>query len=702
MARLTPRGRKAGRPQGLVLNIAAIRDTTTLPSVDKFAHPLRSESTSVSPSTGFSIASPRSQWPDNTYARDASKASTESTLSPLQNDSKAAYQGTDWQRQDFDKTSVPVSNAKAPHLTKILKIEMDKIHSPMENKPKAPGQDLDKTSISPRERKTRNLPLLPVQTSFEDCLSPPDSPHWMRNNGVDATEYSVILCSLLSSKYTGSPLDYSSQMARGVSAPTRQQAEPRSARYESGKQAEPRSPKEKNIRLKEHARRQGNTDPIALAEILKVDEYDAVLMLQRAQTGEHVSLESMSSRKEAMTLEQQLRDKGFSVRITSRTAQASSAQQHAAMVTGFRRLSSDNTEPGRELAAQHNIADRMVEKRRASCGAFDGSEGMIQSHVKNGWFSESVQHGDQRDVPLLKALTVTRPRPGDEANKLRYLVKRHKDTIKGTAKSSGKIVLAGSGIKIACELARTFVYGGVVDYALANRIEEEGLLRAGMKEVIGTRSMVQKLHGVWVDIDRDCGGSATCDEFHEYLKRRKQSALSDEELEFLEDLLMEGQQSFAVERLMHLIWPAAGYEQTATMKSWFIEFDQEMNRSTMKAPPVLGKADREALQKVFTEYDIDESGTVSFEELLVMGVVHDYQRQEFMAKWDRDGNGELDTDEFCEFLCPRGFRAHDHSTTGTMSDGTRVYMNVTSGQWVVELKIIEEPDDFACRRMCTH
>jgi len=321
--------------------------------------------------------------------------------------------------------------------------------------------------------------------------------------------------------------------------------------------------------------------------------------------------------------------------------------------------------------------------------------------VKNGWFSESVQH-DQRDVPVLKALTVTRPRPGDEANKLRYLVKRHKDTIKGTAKSSGKIVLAGSGIKIACELARTFVYGGVVDYALANRIEEEGLLRAGMKEVIGTRSMVQKLHGVWVDIDRDCGGSATCHEFHEYLKRRKQSALSDEELEFLEDLLMEGQQSFAVERLMHLIWPAAGYEQTATMKSWFIEFDQEMNRSTMKAPPVLGKADREALQKAFTEYDIDESGTVSFEELLVMGVVHDYQRQEFMAKWDRDGNGELDTDEFCEFLCPRGFRAHDHSTTGTMSDGTRVYMNVTSGQWVAELRIFEEPDDFAGRRMCTH
>ncbi|CAE8659024.1 unnamed protein product, partial [Polarella glacialis] len=80
----------------------------------------------------------------------------------------------------------------------------------------------------------------------------------------------------------------------------------------------------------------------------------------------------------------------------------------------------------------------------------------------------------------------------------------------------------------------------------------------------------------------------------------------------------------------------------------------------------------EALKAVFMHFDQDASGTVSSEELISAGLLEKDSALKFLAQVDSDGSGEIDIFEFCELMCPSGFRRSDDSETGSTPDGKRI------------------------------
>jgi len=96
---------------------------------------------------------------------------------------------------------------------------------------------------------------------------------------------------------------------------------------------------------------------------------------------------------------------------------------------------------------------------------------------------------------------------------------------------------------------------------------------------------------------------------------------------------------------------------------------------------VLARPDFEGLVAVFKFFDKDSSGSVSFEEMVDSGLMDRETATSYLREWDKNTSGELCLNEFCEMLCPIGYRAHDKAERGTDAEGRLVVLDRKTGSW---------------------
>merc|ERR1712228_172559 len=107
------------------------------------------------------------------------------------------------------------------------------------------------------------------------------------------------------------------------------------------------------------------------------------------------------------------------------------------------------------------------------------------------------------------------------------------------------------------------------------------------------------------------------------------------------------------------------------MKGWCEEFALHNARWRVPPPRVLPLNELEALKAVFKYYDKDCSGSVTAEELIHTGLLDKETARKYVYEMDSDGNGELSITEFCELLCPTGYRSTLEAEMGTTPEGQR-------------------------------
>lgn len=160
--------------------------------------------------------------------------------------------------------------------------------------------------------------------------------------------------------------------------------------------------------------------------------------------------------------------------------------------------------------------------------------------------------------------------------------------------------------------------------------------------------------------------------------------------EKLSTALLGKKSSFTIEDMMRLIWLFATQTETRTMKNWCRDFFEEAMRNRMDTPPVLDSVEYAGLCSVFEHFDEHRQGEILFETLVTKGLIYTEQVEEYRILWDEDGNGVLSLDEFCDMMCPVGFRATHKSERGSQPDGRRTCYDPCVGGWKLECL----PDSF--------
>jgi len=148
-------------------------------------------------------------------------------------------------------------------------------------------------------------------------------------------------------------------------------------------------------------------------------------------------------------------------------------------------------------------------------------------------------------------------------------------------------------------------------------------------------------------------------------------------------LLIGKKSSFALEDMMRVIWPSAQPGDIKEMRRWCKEFSRSVDMKRIKAPPVLPDEEYEGLMAVF-RYFGDGSGEVHIDALVAKGLVYEEQAAQVFQEWDKDGSGTLDAREFCEMMCPCGYRATQEAETGCLENGMRALYDPKLGCWRID------------------
>mmetsp|Transcript_91421 Transcript_91421/g.175305 ORF Transcript_91421/g.175305 Transcript_91421/m.175305 type:complete len:863 (+) Transcript_91421:16-2604(+) len=266
----------------------------------------------------------------------------------------------------------------------------------------------------------------------------------------------------------------------------------------------------------------------------------------------------------------------------------------------------------------------------------------------------------------------------------------------------------------ACLMMRLFVFGHLGSSEQLTPLERETMIR----EPIGTKQQVHSLHLLWTHLDEDNSGRVDMQEFRKGAelsmrqKFRKRGGelpglLLPEELaeqlgnlqtdrkartKFISrvcdrcgGLLLGKKSSFAMQDMMRLMWPCAKADSIKVMTGWCHDFVQESKKHRVETPPVLDQEQFEDLCSIFKHYDAKGSGEIHFDHLVTVGLIYEDQIDKWREDWDADGNGLLDMTEFCDMMCPAGFRATKDSLVGSQKDGRRVRFDHWIDGWREEL-----------------
>jgi hypothetical protein len=260
--------------------------------------------------------------------------------------------------------------------------------------------------------------------------------------------------------------------------------------------------------------------------------------------------------------------------------------------------------------------------------------------------------------------------------------------------------------KDASELLRFLIFGEISEA----ESDEHPCFKSRLN--IGCRNDMDEFWPFWVAMDTDRSGRVDHEEFRRYAERRFRwqflekegstfpallTCRSDESQDkFISGLcdkiavhLLGKKSSMSIDDVIKLAWLCASQADVKTMKSWCKEVARNPGILRVSAPPVLPAFEYEGLTSIFRDLDATGDGQVTFKRLVQAGLLHDYQIPRAQAAWDSDGNGTLDEQEFCEMMCPLGFRASASSLVGSRRDGSRVVYDENTEHWRMDKEMTE-------------
>lgn len=227
-----------------------------------------------------------------------------------------------------------------------------------------------------------------------------------------------------------------------------------------------------------------------------------------------------------------------------------------------------------------------------------------------------------------------------------------------------------------CEAAR-ILFLGTVGYEDEMYLQNNRDKERAFYEKLGKKEEVLKMARAFRSMDLDCSGRVHLSELRGYATKFDPGPFGPLAAR-VEKLLLSKKSSFTVEDLMRLLWPCAGLKELRQMQNLV----NNTRRSTLvrvKTPPVLSPAEYEGLKETFRYFDEDESGTVTYQELVRTGLLDQEQACRYMADWDRSGDGMVNEAEFCEMFCPTGFRAFSGAKVATDPEGNRLEFDEGAG-----------------------
>eukprot|EP00931_Biecheleriopsis_adriatica_P069287 TRINITY_DN43154_c0_g1_i1.p1 TRINITY_DN43154_c0_g1~~TRINITY_DN43154_c0_g1_i1.p1 ORF type:complete len:729 (+),score=196.71 TRINITY_DN43154_c0_g1_i1:70-2256(+) len=346
--------------------------------------------------------------------------------------------------------------------------------------------------------------------------------------------------------------------------------------------------------------------------------------------------------------------------------------------------------------------DKELTESQAAWSKAKARKEMLQKLVEDRKKSRITKKVDE-DEPLLSRTVVDR----------RGRIRLNPEDMVKTLPSEMKI---SASRKEACQMMRFFVFGTVLTSdgmkPAADKDAKESLPPV-YYEPRGTYDEVAALFNVWQKIDADGSGRCDVPEFRTYALERVEHQVKEKLLasdythgkktslpfwavvrtnedvskvvnKFMksaEKELLRSKGSFIIEDMMRLIWPAATIHDILEMHRWCIEMSKEFERKHVKTPPVLDKAELDALLSVFEYFDDDKSGELQIDELIATGLIKQHQAKKMIGEWDKDKSGSMDRWEFVQMLCPTGFRAFKEAKTGSLPDGTRLIFDDQKVCW---------------------
>jgi hypothetical protein len=264
----------------------------------------------------------------------------------------------------------------------------------------------------------------------------------------------------------------------------------------------------------------------------------------------------------------------------------------------------------------------------------------------------------------------------------------------------------------ASALVRFLVFGEVPSDLKPMRKEDESTnvsdLKPCREDVIVTTGQVRRLTSFWDDLDPDRSGDVDLVEFKNCMSQKLRESfmeISPDQVmpywarmtpsekavndfsKFVSRLreriaghLFGKQSTFSLEDLMKLIWLGATPADLRTTRTMFEDMCSESRRSRVKTPATLQPFQYQELCAVFRHY-CDFGDLLSFDQMVISGLVDSEKAVQLRREWDHGGNGMLDMARFCEIMCPSGYRATAQSTVGSTEDDTRVVCDPVTGRW---------------------
>lgn len=248
------------------------------------------------------------------------------------------------------------------------------------------------------------------------------------------------------------------------------------------------------------------------------------------------------------------------------------------------------------------------------------------------------------------------------------------------------IAMAIKGRRDACDSLRCLVFGfvGNEDW----RRNDQYLIYEQRR---GTKEEILQLFRVWAQIDEDGSGDVEYHEFIDFFSKTKADRLLGMKcVKYLvgsggeEAAFEERRKGCTVEDMMRLIWLKATDEDVAVMLEIFKL--AALHNKRLQTPKLLPKRKRHELLENFKWLDKNGKGIISYNDLVDGGLMDEETANELMQKYDTDGSGDLDAQEFLEMLCPHGYRAHQGSQRVMDHEGrliTHVHKNDFAG-WMFE------------------
>jgi Ca2+-binding EF-hand superfamily protein len=257
-----------------------------------------------------------------------------------------------------------------------------------------------------------------------------------------------------------------------------------------------------------------------------------------------------------------------------------------------------------------------------------------------------------------------------------------------SAAQLGAISMAIKQRRDACDSLRCLVFGfvGNEDW----RRNDQHLIYEQRR---GTKEEVLQLFKVWTQIDEDGSGDIEYHEFIDFFSKTKADRLLG--MKCVKYLVGSGEdenklpheerrRGCTVEDMMRLIWLKSADEDVAVMLEIFKL--AALHNKRLPTPKLLPKRKRHELLENFKWLDTNSNGIISYGDLVDGGLMDEETANELMMKYDLDGSGDLDGEEFLEMLCPHGYRAHEGSKKVVDKEGrliTYVQNNDFTG-WMFE------------------